>query len=65
MTIERLSTDELLKRLESAEDAGDSALVDRIEAELDRRDYDARDPASPQNTQEDTPALGAPWWDAR
>jgi hypothetical protein len=63
--IEKLSTEKLLKRLEAAEEAGDWPMAERIEAELDRRDYDAGDPASPQNTQEDTPALDPPWWEYR
>lgn len=60
--IEKLPTLELIKRLDDADKAGDLALAERIESELERRDFDRSDPASPQNTQEDTPALNEPWW---
>lgn len=43
--IERMETVDLLVVLAEAEDAGDDETVERAEAELDRRDRDADDPA--------------------
>jgi hypothetical protein len=53
MTLEQRPTSYLEAELSKAEAAGDWPRTERIEAELERRDYDASDPASPQNTTED------------
>lgn len=51
--LETLNTESLISALEIAEVSGDTALVERCETELARRDYDESDPASPQNTAAD------------
>jgi hypothetical protein len=48
--IEKLPTAQLEQMYEEAAAGGDDELSYRIEAELGRRDYDASDPWSPQNT---------------
>jgi hypothetical protein len=45
MTIELLPTGQLETKRDRAEAAGDWPLFERCEAELERRDYDASDPA--------------------
>lgn len=45
MNITKLPTDQLEELLAQAQDEGDSDLAEEIEEELDRRDYDASDPA--------------------
>jgi hypothetical protein len=50
MQLEMLPTDQLESMRDQAEDSGNWQRVERIETELERRDYDASDPASPQNT---------------
>jgi hypothetical protein len=51
--LERQPTPYLEAERDKAEAAGDWPRFERIEAELERREYDASDPASPQNTAED------------
>lgn len=58
--LEKLSTPALETKRDKAEETGDWPTFERCEAELERREYDASDPASPQNTQADTPALDPP-----
>jgi hypothetical protein len=53
MTLERLSTDQLTAKRDRAETAGNWEVFERCEAELERRDYDASDPAAPGNTAAD------------
>jgi hypothetical protein len=65
VVIEKLATDKLTAKRDAAEAAGDWPLTERCEAELGRRDYDASDPASPENTHQDTPTLDPPWWEYR
>jgi hypothetical protein len=50
MSIETLSTAALTAKRDAAENAGNWSLMERCEEELERRDYDESDPASPQNT---------------
>jgi len=47
--LETMNTESLEMARARAEEAGDWPLMERIEAELERRDYDESDPASPQN----------------
>jgi hypothetical protein len=65
MRIELLPDDQLAARRDRAEATGDRPAFERCEAEMERRDDDAADPASPQNTRQDTPALDPPWWEYR
>ena len=51
--IETMPTARLEALRADCEAAGDWPRMERCEAELERRDYDASDPASPQNTRED------------
>lgn len=55
MAIERLSDSDLEARRDKAEDAGDWPTMERCEAEMERRDRDAEDPAVV--TPDDTPSL--------
>jgi hypothetical protein len=60
-SIERLSTAELERMRAKAERDGDWPKMERCEAELERRDYDASDPASPQNTATDARDSAIEW----
>ncbi len=53
MRIEKLPTAQLRAVADNAEAEGDWDTFEAAGAELGRRDYDAADPASPQNTAAD------------
>jgi hypothetical protein len=59
-SIARLSTDDLHAITEMV------GIPDQVwqwaEQEIDRRDYDASDPWSPQNHHDDDSGLDDPWW---
>lgn len=61
MALEHLPTARLTELRDQAESNGDWERAERIEDELERRDYDADDPASPQNTATDARDNAIEW----